>query len=256
LEFDKNIIWWYDEFHDKLYKDSNITKFNLGRKLFNKRAIRYLSIDENEVSAVIYDGKKSYYDVKIAFSPLNYFNSEAIESIFRSNMNFATDLLNGIFSRELFELMTDRNIDIFPSWEDLEYKCSCRKSKKCEHVATVLHRVLNEIIFEPALIFTLRGYRCEEIFSIIAGDPDFKLAEITEPPELTIDHYTVKNSRFDVTEINPLIYYGVDIPEPDLSDIPDSRLTDSKLYYGKIRDEFYGIFDSLTEILKTNVKKF
>jgi len=49
LEFEKKDIWWYDAFYEKLYNDSNITKFNLGRKLFNKRAITYLSIEANNV---------------------------------------------------------------------------------------------------------------------------------------------------------------------------------------------------------------
>ncbi len=256
MEFDKNIIWWFDEFNDKLYKDANITKFNLGRKLFNKRAIRFLSIEENDVSAVIYDGKKTYYDVSIVLSPLNYRDSEAIDDIFRSDMSLAVDLVNGNFSRTLYDRLVDRNIDIFPSWSDLNYKCSCRKTKKCEHTATVLHRIMNEIIFEPSMIFTLRGYKCSDIFSLILGDPDFELSETEQRPELTIDHYEVKNSRFDVTGINPLIYYGIEIPDPDLSNVQESRLTDSRLYHGKIRDEFYGIYDSLTEILKINVKKF
>ncbi len=256
MEYDRNLIWWYDEFHDKLYKDSNLTKFNMGRKLFNKRAVKYLSIDGNDVNAVIYDGKKNHYDVTLSFSILDYLSSESIKKIFAADMNLATDLLNGNFSKELKSQLSGSNIDLFPSWDDITYKCSCKKSKKCEHVATVIHRILNEIIFEPAMIFSLRGFNCDDIYSLLVEDPDFELAEIEQPPELTIEHYEVKNSRFDVTGINPLIYYGIDIPDPDLSDTPESGLTDSKLYFGKIRDEFYGIYQTLTEILKLNVKKF
>jgi uncharacterized Zn finger protein len=205
---------------------------------------------------VVFDGKKNYYDVRITFAPLSYTDSETLKELFRSDFGFASDIVNGIFPAKFYGIMTDRSVDVFPFWSDLNYKCSCKKSKKCEHVAAVIHRILNEIIFEPSLLFSLRGYKCDDIFSLLANDPDFTLSEPEQPEELTIEHYSVKSSSFDVSEINPLIYYGVDIPEPDLSDVQESRITDSRIYHGKIRDEFYGIFDSLTEILKVNAKKF
>lgn len=215
-----------------------------------------MDIDGTDVEAVVYDGKKNYYDVRISFAPLNYSDSETIGNLFRSDFGFAADIVNGMFSEKFYEILKDRSVDIFPFWPDLNYRCSCKKTKKCEHVAAVIHRILNEIIYEPAMLFTLRGYKCDDIFSLLSGDPDFILAEAVQPEELTIEHYSVKNSKFDASGINPLIYYGSEIPDPDLSDITESRITDSRIYHGKIRDEFYGIFESLTEILKTNVKKF
>lgn len=215
-----------------------------------------MEIDGNEADAVIFDGKKNYYEVSLSFAPLNYNDSETISQLFKSDFGYAADIVNGIFPKKFYDMMKDRSVDIFPSWSDLNYKCSCKKAKKCEHVSAVIHRIMNEIIFEPSMLFTLRGYRCDDIFSLLANDPDFMLAEAVQPKELTIDHYSVKSSPFDVTGINPLIYYGVDILDPDLTDVQESKITDSRLYHGKIRDEFYGIFDSLTEILKTNVKKF
>jgi uncharacterized Zn finger protein len=256
LEFDHKNIWWYDTFYEKLYKDSNITKFNVGRKLFNKRAITYLSIEENEVEAVIYDGRKTSYDVKIQFSLMKYNDIESILKIFKDDTHYAIDLINGVFSTELKQTMTEKDIDIFPSWEDLNYRCSCRKTKKCEHTATVLHRIFNEVIFEPLLLFNLRGLKNSELFSIFMNDPDFCLSETNLPEEMKIDHYKVKSSDFETTNIEPSKYYGVEIPEIDIGEIKSSGLADSKVYHGKIRDEFYEIFDSMSELLKINTKKF
>ncbi len=215
-----------------------------------------MDIDGTDVEAVVYDGKKYYYDIRLSFAPLNYTDSETIGKLFKADSGFAADIVNGMFSEKFYEIMKDRSVDIFPYWSDLNYRCSCKKTKKCEHVAAVIHRILNEIIYEPAMLFTLRGYKCDDIFSLLAGDPDFKLSETVQPEELTIGHYSVKSRKFDAAGVNPLIYYGSEIPDPDLSDITESRITDSRIYHGKIRDEFYGIFESLTEILKTNVKKF
>jgi len=256
LEFDHKEIWWYDFFYDKLYSDSNITKFNLGRKLFNKRAITFLSIEENEIEAVIYDGRKYSYDVKIQFSLISYNEIDALLKIFREDTHHAIDLINGIFTKELQQLMTDRNIDIFPSWDEFNYKCSCRKTKKCEHTATVLHRLFNEIIFEPLLLFNLRGLKNSELFAIFMNDPDFSLSETTLPEGMKIDNYKVKSSDFNASGIEPSRYYGVEIPEIEMNGIRTSGLADSKVYHGKIREEFYEIYDSMSELLKINTKKF
>jgi len=256
LEFDRKEIWWYDTFYEKMYRESNITKFNLGRKLFNKRAITYLSIEDNEVEAVVYDGRKNYYDVKIHFSLLSYAEIETLTRLFKEDPHLAVDLINGNFTKELYYLILDKNISIFPSWDDMTYKCSCRKTKKCEHVATILHRIFNELIFEPLLLFNLIGYKCDDIFSVLMNDPDFSLSENKLPEQLTMDYYSVKSADFNTSNINPENYYGVEIPDIDLSGVKTSRLTDSKVFHGKIRDEFYEIYDSMTEILKINTKKF
>ncbi|MBU4485463.1 MAG: hypothetical protein KKD38_00915, partial [Candidatus Delongbacteria bacterium] len=181
---------------------------------------------------------------------------QSISALFSENMHLATDLINGIFSKELNKLLLDRNIDIFPSWDEITHRCSCGKTKKCEHTAAVLHRIFNEVIFEPMLLFSLRGLKCKDIFSIMLNDPDFGLSGIELPSELLIEHYNVKSSEFNVSGIDPLNYYGVEIPEIDLSDVKPSRLTDSRIYQGKIRDEFYEIYDSLSEMLKINIKKY
>jgi uncharacterized Zn finger protein len=256
LEYDRSKTWWYEVFHDKLYKDSNLAKFNLGRKLFNKRAIKFLSIDDNEVEATIDDGRKTTFEVKISFGRLKYFEAEALEDVFRNNMIMVSDLMNGFFSHELQKIMSDRGIDIFPGWEDLTYKCSCRKAKKCEHVATVLHRIFNETIFEPMLIFALRGITGKNAFSILLSDPDFEPAESHVNSELTIDHYQVKSSNCAFTGIDTLDYYGTEFGPVSLTDIKPSGLTDAMVFHGKMRDEFYEIFDGLTEVIRLSLKKY
>lgn len=256
MEFENKEVWWYDKFYEKLYNDSNITKFNLGRKLFNKRAITYLNIDKNEADALVFDGKKAYYDASVSFSLINYSELEILERIFRDNTHFALELINGVFSPELYRLMKDSNINIFPSWNDVTHKCSCKKVKKCEHVSAVLHRIFNEVIFEPLLLFNLRGLDTSVLFSIFMNDPDFTLSEILPPKEMTIDHYRVKSSAFDTSEIDPARYYGVEIPDADVSGIRSSELTESKVFHGKIREEFYDIYESMTDIIKTNIKKY
>jgi len=256
LDLEKKDIWWHDAFYEKLYRDSNITKFNLGRKLFNKRAITYLSIEANDVEAVVFDGKKNFYDIKLQFSILKYNEVVSLLSILKDNMHLAVELINGNFPKELMDRMTEMDIEIFPSWEELNYKCSCRKMKKCEHTATVLHRIFNETIFEPLLLFNLRGLENRDIFSIFMNDPDFVLSDPLLPNEMCIENYKVKSSEFKTSGIDPSNYYGVEIPELDTNGIKESMLTDSKVYHGKIRDEFYELYDSMSEILKMNTKKF
>lgn len=256
MEFDKEKIWWFEKLQENFYKDANITKFNLGRKLFNKRAITYLSIEDNEVESVVYDGRKNYYEVNIVFSQMRYFEAESLLNMFSENMHLAVDLINGDLSYEFYRQLLDRQIEILPYWSDIKYKCSCRKTKKCEHVSTVLHRIFNETIFEPMLIFELRGIKCGNIFSIILNDPDYEMTELCFPEELSIEYYDVKSSNYDTSGIDPQNYYGVEFEAPEISLLKDSKLTESTIFHGKLREEFYDIYDNLSELIKININKY
>ncbi len=256
MEIDKAKIWWYDDLYESFYKDANITKFNLGRKLFNKRAITYLSIEENEVEACVYDGKKHTYESKITFNRLSYNDKESLLAMIRDNIHLATDLLNGNYHKEFDKALSGRSIEMIPSWNDIKFRCTCKKAKKCEHVSTVLHRIFNETIYEPMLIFSLRGIHRKDIFSIILNDPDFEPSELRFPEELTMENYEVKSSRFDNSSIDTLIYYGKELPVMDFKLLKNSVLTTSSIFHGKMRDEFYDIYYTITDLVGKNVKKY
>ncbi|MBN2790865.1 MAG: hypothetical protein JXR69_11790 [Candidatus Delongbacteria bacterium] len=249
-------IWWHDAIYQKFYENSNITKFNLGRKLFNKRAITYFEIDEACVEAVVFDGKKGYYEVTIEFKPIAGILREKLIELIKDRMDNVLDIINGKFSKEFYDEMKDIGIDIFPGWANFTYRCTCKKSKKCDHVATVLHRIINEVTFNPILIFALRGISIENIYQIILDDEDFEMEDIELPEELTPEFYSVGSSPHDETAITPNEYYGTEINLSMLDDIKESYLKYSQVYHGKIRDEFYDIYKNITKYLKVNIKKF
>ncbi|MDA3885247.1 MAG: hypothetical protein PF638_06595 [Candidatus Delongbacteria bacterium] len=248
--------WWHYAVYEKFYENSNITKFNLGRKLFNKRAITYFEIEDRTVEAVVFDGKKGYFEIEIEFKPIAGILRQKLIELIKDRMDNILDIINGKFSKEFYELLKENGIEIFPGWANFSYKCNCKKSKKCDHVATVLHRITNEVTFNPILIFALRGISIENIYQIILNDDDFELSEIELPEELTNSYYEVGSSPHDEGTIKLARYYGNDIPFTDADDIKDSYLKYSQIYHGKIRDEFYDIYEDITKYLKQNIKKF
>ena len=256
MEIDKEKIWWFDSIYNNFYKDANITKFNIGRKLFNKRAITYISIEENEVEACIYDGNKFTYESRITFNRLSYNDKESVLSFFRDNIHLAVDLMNGNYHKSFDDALASRNIDMIPSWDDVKFRCNCKKAKKCEHVSTVLHRLFNETIYEPMIIFSLRGIHKKDIFSIILNDPDFEPSDLSFPEELTIEHYEVNRSKFNTSLIDHSIYYGNELPKMDFKVLKKSGFTTSKIFHGKMRDEFYEIYHTITSLVRKNVTKY
>ena len=251
-----NSCWWHDLIYEKFYENSNITKFNLGRKLFNKRAITYFEIEDQSVEAVVFDGKKGYFEIDINFKPLPEYQRKKLLKLIKDGMDNVLDIINGTFSKEFYQELKSNLIEIFPNWSDFNYKCNCKKSKKCDHIATVLHRIINEVTFNPILLFALRGISIEDIYRIILDDEYFEIEEAELPEELTPEYYTVERSSFDEESIKPNRYYGTDIKLGDMSDIKESYLKFSQVYHGKIRDEFYDIYEDITKYLKQNVKKF
>ncbi|MCK5760152.1 MAG: hypothetical protein KAH33_02580 [Candidatus Delongbacteria bacterium] len=251
-----NTCWWHNLIYEKFYENSNITKFNLGRKLFNKRAITYFEIEEQSVEAVVFDGKKGYFEIELEFKPLLEDQRDKLLELIKDGMDNVLDIINGDFRKEFYQELKDNGIDIFPDWSDFKYKCNCKKSKKCDHIATVLHRIINEVTFNPILVFALRGVSIEDIYKIILDDDDFELAEIKLPEELTPEYYTVGRAPVDESEPKPKEYYGTSIKLSGVDDIKESYLKYSQVYHGKIRDEFYDIYEDLTKYLKQNVKKF
>ena len=249
-------IWWHDLQYDKFYENSNITKFNLGRKLFNKRAITYFEIEENSVEAVVFDGKKGYFEVNIDFKPIAGILREKLMEIIKDRMDNILDIINGNFDKKFYEELKENGIEIFPGWANFTYKCNCKKSKKCDHVATVLHRITNEVTYNPILIFALRGISIDDIYRIILDDEDYEIDELELPKELTPEYYSVKSSSEDEASIDPTKYYGTDFRLFDLSEIKESYLKYSQVFHGKIRDEFYDIYEDITRYLRQNIKKF
>lgn len=252
----ENTCWWHDLIYEKFYENSNITKFNLGRKLFNKRAITYFEIEDQSIEAIVFDGKKGYFEIDITFKPLHRDQSYKLLEMIKDGMDNVLDIFNGKFNKNFYLELKNKGIDIFPGWSDFTYKCNCRKSKKCDHIATVLHRIINEVTFNPILLFSLRGVSIEEIYQIILDDTDFELNDPKLPKELTPEYYTVGRSPYDEPTIKPTKYYGTDIKLGDMDDIKESYLKFSQVYHGKIRDEFYDIYEDITKYLKQNVKKF
>ncbi|MCK4980839.1 MAG: hypothetical protein KAS62_10620 [Candidatus Delongbacteria bacterium] len=251
-----NSCWWHDRIYEKFYENSNITKFNLGRKLFNKRAITYFYIEDQSIEAVVFDGKKGYFEIDINFKPLPEGQREKLLGFIRDRMDHVLDIINGNFRKEFYQELKDKGIEIFPDWSDFTYKCNCKKSKKCDHIATVLHRIINEVTFNPILLFALRGVSIEDIYKIILDDDDFEIEDSELPDELTPEYYTVGRSSYDETTLKPNKYYGTNIQLEGIDDIKESYLKYSQVYHGKIRDEFYDIYEDITKYLKQNVKKF
>jgi uncharacterized Zn finger protein len=125
-------IWWHDLQYEKFYENSNITKFNLGRKLFNKRAITNFEIEVSSVEAVVFDGKKSYYEVNIDFKPIAGILREKLMDLIKNRMDNVLNIINGDFKKEFYEELKENGIEIFPGWANFTYKCNCKKSKRCQ----------------------------------------------------------------------------------------------------------------------------
>jgi uncharacterized Zn finger protein len=73
-------------------------------------------------------------------------------------------LFAGEVPRELEALTRAHGVELLPrSGEDLTLSCTCQEPKPCKHAATVLYHLVERILLDPRLLFTLRGLRAEHV---------------------------------------------------------------------------------------------
>jgi uncharacterized Zn finger protein len=118
------------------------------------------------------------------------------------------ELLQGHLSNAVMEVVTRRGSGLFPSPEQIDFRCSCPDSASmCKHVAAVLYGIGARLDAQPELLFLLRDVDPQKLIgqtaSLIGADATDALGE---------------NQRLETTDLSTL--FGIQLDEAPATTVP------------------------------------
>ena len=135
-----------------------------GRSLVSANSLLHLVAENTSLSGLVFD--EETYKVQIKFQVLRkeqkaFFSSEVTE-----NVSSLLSLLEGKFSKEMCERITNEETGLFPKLEEIHFDCPCMDyADLCKHSAACLIGLAKRFDEKPDLFFQLRGIRPEELLT-------------------------------------------------------------------------------------------
>jgi uncharacterized Zn finger protein len=134
-----------------------------------------VQINRGRVRALV--SGTSVYQVEVPTKPLARQKWKVIRSQCAGQLDSMVELLQGLISERLMEVVTRQGEGLFPSPRDISLRCSCPDwATMCKHVAAVLYGVGARLDHEPKMLFTLRGVDPAEMIAAAVTDAPKKRA--------------------------------------------------------------------------------
>ncbi len=146
-----------------------------GRSYVRNGAVCDLVISEGRIDAMVCGN--SFYVVRIDIKKITDIKWEKIKSRSAGSIGSLLELLEGKISKNVMEIITDRDDGLFPMPAEISLSCNCPDwAVMCKHVSAVLYGVGARLDEKPELIFKLRGVNHEELV-ISSADSALKAAD-------------------------------------------------------------------------------
>jgi uncharacterized Zn finger protein len=159
--------WWGQAWNQNLESYADYAnRIGRGRSYVRNGAVLDLQLEQGRIKALVQGSVAKPYKVTIAVSPLPENVWEKIKKTCEGKIESLPELIAGKFPKALEELFTAKGKGLFPAPREIKLDCSCPDwAEMCKHVAAVLYGVGARLDDDPALFFTLRGVRIEELIS-------------------------------------------------------------------------------------------
>ena len=126
-----------------------------GRTYVRNGSVIHLQIEGGRVSALV--SGTEVYEVEITVSPLKKTAWERVRSRCGGQIGSLVELLQGRLSRDVMQVVTDRDEGLFPKPKEISMKCTCPDwAGMCKHIAATLYGVGARLDHQPELLFVLR----------------------------------------------------------------------------------------------------
>ena len=153
------ITWWGNSWMNSL-KDTDFTnRIPRGKSYANTGKVYDIDIDDNSISAKVQGRYSDYYDTRISFRTFNESEKKIILDVINSSDVLLSSLLNHELPVELYDELTCKGIQVFPSSvDDFTSSCNCPDyAYICKHIAAVIHMMVHEVDKDPFEVFKLQG---------------------------------------------------------------------------------------------------
>ena len=153
-----------------------------GRTYVRNGSVIDLQITDGKVEALVQGS--DLYKVTIGFKALAATRWKEFKARSAGRVTNLLDLLQGRLSKEILADLTARDTGLFPAPKEIDLGCSCPDwADMCKHVAAVLYGVGARLDEKPALFFTLRGVKMQELLTAASAHATAPLTGATAPGE-------------------------------------------------------------------------
>jgi len=159
--------WWGKAWCTNLeaYADFS-NRIGRGRSYVRHGAVLDLQIQTGLVQALVQGSESKPYTVAIRIAPLPETVVQAVRTACAGRIDSLQDLLAGRFPKALADQFREKGKGLFPAPGEIQLSCSCPDwAVMCKHVAAVLYGIGARLDEDPALLFTLRGVKTEDLIA-------------------------------------------------------------------------------------------
>lgn len=157
--------FWGKAWCDHLEKFSDYdNRLPRGRTYVRNGSVCHLAISKGKVEAIV--SGSELYKIKINISPLSANKWKNVSKQCAGQIGSMLELLQGRFSDNVMQIVTDQNKGLFPNPNEIKLACNCPDwAEMCKHIAAVLYGVGARLDYQPELLFLLRNVDHEELIS-------------------------------------------------------------------------------------------
>ena len=139
-----------------------------GRTYVRNGSVIDLQIGKGKIEAQIMGS--DHYHGHIHIAPLSAKAWGKIKTECSGKIDSVIELLRGELSESVMEVITRRDVGLFPKPSEIKLDCSCPDwADLCKHLAAVLYGVGARLDKQPELLFLLRGVDHTELITLAAS---------------------------------------------------------------------------------------
>ncbi len=168
-----------------------------GRTYVRNGSVCHLSIEKGRIEAFV--AGSELYKIEIKIEPLPASRWKKVRQQCAGEIGSLLELLQGKFSDNVMQIVTDKNSGLFPQPKEIKLGCNCPDwADLCKHLAAVLYGVGARLDQQPELLFLLRDVDHQELIST----------------ELDIKTTTKKGKGRRLADTDLSDVFGVEMDEP------------------------------------------
>lgn len=158
-------IFWGEAWCNHLERFSDYAnRLPRGRTYVRNGSVCHLAISKGKVEAIV--SGSELYRVNVNITPLPAKKWKTIRQQCAGQIGSMLELLQGRFSDNVMEIVTDQSKGLFPSPGEIRLACDCPDwAGMCKHIAAVLYGVGARLDHQPELLFLLRNVDHEELIT-------------------------------------------------------------------------------------------
>ncbi len=216
--------WWGISWNKNLESYADFSnRIGRGRSYVRHSAVLDLQIKPGKIESLVNGSFSTPYSVEIKIKKIKTLKWKNIIKKCQGETDSLNDLLDGKLPESMANILTNQKQGIFPSPDEIEFDCSCPDwAYMCKHVAATLYGVGTRLDHDPAMFFSLRGIKMDDLVS----------EAIQAQASQLIEKSKTKKSKRIIQNADLSSQFGIDF---DGSDLPGSKLKSTSKPKSKIK---------------------